>query len=122
MNNKGTNSPNVLTMKIIAESSEKSFFPFENEFVEWEKQWIWNQIKSRCNLPTSHRDGLNLISMDFIQWMFARIQHDLNSIGIGCWQVLQVKLNNIKTIHPELSRERKKKWTILKHTMLARFD
>lgn len=122
MNNNEHNLSKIVTMNIIADSYEKSFFLFENEFVEWEKQWMWNQVKSRTNIPVNHRDGLKLINMEFLIWLFDRIHIDLTSFGSGCWQVLQIKLKYIKRLNPEIEKAKKKKWMVLKHTLLARFD
>lgn len=115
MNNNETEFPKVATMPIIAETFEKSFFTIENEFMDWEKQWMWKQLKSRSNLTIKSREGLNLVDLEFLKWFLSKIESEMDFLGNAIIQILNSKFNYAKS---DRNLEKKSKWEIMRFALL----
>jgi len=115
MNNNETEFPKVATMPIIAETFEKSFFTIENEFMDWEKQWMWKQLKSRSNLTIKSREGLNLVDLEFLKWFLSKIESEMDFLGNAIIQILNSKFNYAKS---DRNPEKKSKWDLMRFNLL----
>ena len=73
---------------------DKCFFAIEDEFLPFEKSFLFNQIKRRSNINPKNYESLNRLGIEWLYWFLDHIFHDLGNCGKSLAVCIQAKLQS----------------------------